>query len=334
MPFDLGLGSLLGGVAGAAATYFSQKSANDTNLKIARETNDRNYQLWQENNAYNTPSAQMARLRAAGLNPNQIYGNISSGNSSSPATAQGAVMKSAKFGDFGTSAAAMATLQSRLNESTIGLQDSQRDKNRADSTRTRVQTLNDTKDGLLKDITYLQKVLDYGFYKGSYPLQIQEIETSLSAKTKELDRIDKEIENISSQTALNEARANQVGVETDLMPKQVAIAEFNAQTSRLTALSNAERNDILNDLTDTQNLKALEELPFVSAQNYYAVQQAYRNVLNTIANTDKVNAEALFNKVKSTFADDYGISLGQSELSQFLGLIASSIRRALGMSNH
>lgn len=71
---------------------------NNTNLQIARETNqaqmelaqyqaDRNYQLWQENNAYNSPSAQMDRYKEAGLNPNLIYGEGSSsaGNSSSPA---------------------------------------------------------------------------------------------------------------------------------------------------------------------------------------------------------------------------------------------------------
>lgn len=33
------------------------------------------HKLWQENNAYNSPSAQMARLKAAGLNPNLVYQN-------------------------------------------------------------------------------------------------------------------------------------------------------------------------------------------------------------------------------------------------------------------
>lgn len=33
------------------------------------------HKLWQENNAYNSPAAQMARLKSAGLNPNLVYQN-------------------------------------------------------------------------------------------------------------------------------------------------------------------------------------------------------------------------------------------------------------------
>lgn len=96
------LGSVVNGITGlfnASSQRKAQKEANKTNLQIARETNqaqmdlakyqaDRNYELWQENNAYNTPSAQMERYNEAGLNPNLIYGegqSASAGNSSSPA---------------------------------------------------------------------------------------------------------------------------------------------------------------------------------------------------------------------------------------------------------
>lgn len=86
-----GVGSLASGVLG----YFGQKAANEAMLKATRETNEQNYKIWQEQqqhnidmfnleneankenwqyqfdttNAYNDPSAQVARLRAAGLNP-------------------------------------------------------------------------------------------------------------------------------------------------------------------------------------------------------------------------------------------------------------------------
>lgn len=317
----------LGGLLGNAMTGYSQHETNQTNLRIARETNAQNYKLWQENNAYNTPSAQMARLKAAGLNPNQIYGNISSGNSSSPATAQGAVMKSAKFGDFGSNAAVMSYLQGQMQKSTISLQDTQSDKNKAETNKTNVESLNLQKDGLLKDITYYQKLFDYFRSNNLFPLERRQLEVSIDQKKRDIARIDATINNLNASTSRTQ-------VETELMPKQVDIAEFNAATARISALSTAERNRVLNELTDTQNEIALRELPFVNDKNYYAVQQAYRSVLNTIANTEKISAEALFDKVKSNFADTYGISLGQSELSQFLGLVASSIRRALGMSNH
>lgn len=61
--------------------------ANQANMKLAEYQADRNLELWNLNNEYNTPAKQMERYKAAGLNPNLIYGNGSSsaGNSSSPA---------------------------------------------------------------------------------------------------------------------------------------------------------------------------------------------------------------------------------------------------------
>ncbi|UPW41589.1 DNA pilot protein [Peromfec virus RodF8_47] len=95
---DLGLGSLIGGAVSGLGSLFAGNAANRTNLQIARETNQNQLQiareqaqynkdLWDANNAYNTPLAQMQRYEEAGLNPHLIYGNGSSsaGNSSSPA---------------------------------------------------------------------------------------------------------------------------------------------------------------------------------------------------------------------------------------------------------
>ena len=59
-----GLGTVAGaavsGIAGAASKYADQQNAQ---------------QLWNKTNAYNDPSAQVARLKKAGLNPNFILGN-------------------------------------------------------------------------------------------------------------------------------------------------------------------------------------------------------------------------------------------------------------------
>lgn len=82
-----GASSLLGGMFGSA----SQSSANRTNLQIARETNQMQYQMFQEQNAfnermynqmqqYNTPAAQMQRYQEAGINPYIAAGNVQSGN--------------------------------------------------------------------------------------------------------------------------------------------------------------------------------------------------------------------------------------------------------------
>ena len=85
-----GASSLLDGMFGSA----SQSSANRTNLQIARETNQMQYQMFQEQNAfnermynqmqqYNTPAAQMQRYQDAGINPYIAAGNVQSGNAQS-----------------------------------------------------------------------------------------------------------------------------------------------------------------------------------------------------------------------------------------------------------
>lgn len=66
-----GASSLLGGILGMS----SQHSANQQNMELAKYSFDRNVDMWKMNNEYNLPQNQMERLRAAGLNPNLVYGN-------------------------------------------------------------------------------------------------------------------------------------------------------------------------------------------------------------------------------------------------------------------
>ena len=60
-------------LAGAGVNAASQSKANSEQKKIAEEQNIYNTSMWEKANAYNTPSAQMARYKAAGLNPNLVY---------------------------------------------------------------------------------------------------------------------------------------------------------------------------------------------------------------------------------------------------------------------
>lgn len=89
--------NLLGGLFGSK----NQSSTNKTNLKIARETNALNYKMFQEqqkyntdmwnmNNNYNSPTAQVQRSLAAGLNPYFNIGDLVSASHSSAPSAPSA----------------------------------------------------------------------------------------------------------------------------------------------------------------------------------------------------------------------------------------------------
>lgn len=76
----------IGAATDIASTIFNpimQSSTNKTNLKIANANRNFAYNMWKENNAYNTPEAQKQRLIDAGYNPNMF--EASSNTSSAPA---------------------------------------------------------------------------------------------------------------------------------------------------------------------------------------------------------------------------------------------------------
>lgn len=87
------IGSALGGIAGAIGSGIASRrylkgvrETNATNKELAERQNQWNLDQWHRQNAYNegrwdieneynSPAAQVARLKAAGLNPNMMSGN-------------------------------------------------------------------------------------------------------------------------------------------------------------------------------------------------------------------------------------------------------------------
>lgn len=86
-------GSAISGGVSALSNALGQSSQNSDNLKsqyaIQNSANEFNREMWNANNAYNTPAAQLQRYREAGLNPifasmgNSTAQQISSGSGGS-----------------------------------------------------------------------------------------------------------------------------------------------------------------------------------------------------------------------------------------------------------
>ena len=73
---------VVGDVASGVLGLNAQQKANEANIALAREQMQWQEKMWNKQNEYNTPSAQMERFRAAGINPYMAMTNMQSGNSS------------------------------------------------------------------------------------------------------------------------------------------------------------------------------------------------------------------------------------------------------------
>lgn len=73
-----GVGGLLGSVLG----FKSNKDTNEGNMELAKYQYEKNLEMWNRNNEYNTPANQVQRMKDAGLNPALMYGSGSVANTS------------------------------------------------------------------------------------------------------------------------------------------------------------------------------------------------------------------------------------------------------------
>ncbi|UPW40833.1 DNA pilot protein [Sigmofec virus UA08Rod_6554] len=117
---DLGLGSLIGAGVSALGGLFSSGTSYRQNKKLLAQQNQynidmanlaygRDLDMWNRQNVYNSPKEQMARLKAAGLNPNLMYGSGSAatGNASSSPSFNAPQSAINRYnGDFGIQQAA------------------------------------------------------------------------------------------------------------------------------------------------------------------------------------------------------------------------------------
>jgi len=78
MPLGAAAGTAIATAAGTAAQVgggiFTAKKNRDFAKKMSDLQWSRDQMMWDMTNQYNSPQEQMARLKAAGLNPNMVYG--------------------------------------------------------------------------------------------------------------------------------------------------------------------------------------------------------------------------------------------------------------------
>lgn len=232
------------------------QKTRDYNLNLAKQQNQWNIDQWNRENEYNTPAAQMARYKQAGLNPDLMYGqqNLSAASPEMTAGEPGSPMDYSPVANGPTiGEAASIAANARLTNAQAKLAESQADKVDAETVG---QTINnDWLPKLLKgqveinEADVKQKLADAGLKGEQIKVAVEQIKVmqqsvkESQAKIKDLqsqmenrtfqqvqamleynlrkDKQNYEVREILSRIGLNHASVNRI---VSLLPYEISTA--------------------------------------------------------------------------------------------------------------
>lgn len=129
----LGFGGLASQGLASYINYQSQKETNEQNLQISRENRDWQEKMWNMQNQYNSPQAQMQRLKAAGLNPDLMYSQGTTGIAQGISEPSQATMQAPQLQGLDTSSLVQSIQNEHLMEGQLDLLRSQKNNVDADT---------------------------------------------------------------------------------------------------------------------------------------------------------------------------------------------------------
>lgn len=250
---NAGLG-VVGNFLGNKQAEKNQQKQNEFNALEAQKTRDWQEKMWNLNNEYNTPLAQVNRLQDAGLNPNLVYGNGTMQNVS-PMASSGAQASSTPFNDSIAARHARnfdaimrglqtaITMQELKNKKLEGNNiESNTNKNNAEAKESQQRTDNLATENKFNLETFDARKIGIELQNQLSEQQRLKLYADTQTATKQLDQIDAVISNLQSSTDLNKAQVENIHTNIArtlaLLPKE--IEQMNASITE--ALSRAVAN--------------------------------------------------------------------------------------------
>ena len=329
------VGSIVGGLLGGKANQNAQQGANDINLQIARETNQQQYQMFGEQNAfnermyyqmltYNTPAEQMRRYSDAGINPYIAAGNVQTGNAqSSLQSAQAPQLHTAQMqaatgmGDALQNAASQAAgVISQFAQNELAL--SQAQKNRAEAgwvdrlngaqfSKISAETNNLHQQGSLLGLDYKLKNDTLGNY-----IRLSDLSVINAEKTNE--QLDVITQSARIENALNNIN---LGIQSQY-GKRMFVAQLSKTLAESFATQAGVRQRDAQIAIDKQNANTNAKNANTNAKN-----------ANTNAAVGAAQVQSLISSAIKTAEETTGIKIDNKTKSQ----INQTILQGLGLDN-
>lgn len=297
----------LGGAAIAGGTALVSSIINKKATEKANEENeafqtqqqqqmeDYNTKMWQMQSDYNTPSAQMDRLRAAGLNPNLVYGagdvsgNVAQLPAAAPETHFEAKPATVDFGSAANSALAQYNAIRSTDAQTNNLQ--------ANTTNALADAvLKGFQAGLVQAQTTTEdykpaNVAEDTVLKAAQAVnataQSNETNTLLAPRTANMNA-DTNLKKVEAQTGLTRVQLETAMTATSIQQALVNMTYMKAQTAK----SDTERSKLMSDIkfiNDSDTIKKLDaqiqskDIALHSPGWFYTLAQGLRMITGNTA---------------------------------------------------
>ena len=218
------------GLVGGLISHGDVKEQYKYNKKLQDNAFAHNVEMWNRQNAYNTPSAQMERLQAAGLNPNLVYGNGGATNTATdyPKYQAGEVPQVANI----RAASRQLALQGFQTALNAKLQAAQAANLNAD---TQLKGTQNELTATQKEIAMIDKQFQQGTLDERTQYQLEKWKQDLllgrnkielgdqqvTLNQKQMEQLDARTESIKEFTNLTKVQAEQIGIVIEFLPQML-----------------------------------------------------------------------------------------------------------------
>lgn len=320
-----GVGSTVGSIFNASANRKFQQRENqknrDFNAAQAALSRQYNSQMINQQNAYNSPSAVMDRLRKAGLNPNLAYGDIGSGaqvsvgSTSQSASSNGSVSPSNV--DFS------GLMQGLLVDSQIKLNEAQANKLNSDTDLNKVEL--EVQKQMAAGRVTLQglDIQAQSFQNYKTDAEIREIYLAGDKLEQETKKVEQDILNskieydVLHETWVDLINHNQAMIESDAWREQVKgfmaqwkVDQYTAETYLKTAFSIITLNNSKSK-ESSANTEVLKKMKDNTEKEGYILDLQKDKLTIEVANDSTLSrTERIMNMVGSAVGTFVGSGVG------------------------
>lgn len=254
---DENTGAALIAGAGAVANLGAGFATNASNRKLAKQQNkwnleyqrrafeynteqqnwsyDRNLEQWHRQNTYNSPQAQMERLKSAGLNPNLVYG---SGSGSAGTAATSPQHSPARYEAPRAERSTNVTPQIDAYQAVqvgqaLALQKAQREQISAQTDAIRQGTKNSQVDELIKAAELTGRKLSNREKENLYELTIEQAKSNLRKTDEGIRLTQMQVNEAAARTHLTQYQRDMVVQQIEKLKQDYDIEAFKHKLNQL-----------------------------------------------------------------------------------------------------